>query len=161
MFAIFGIRYNPINGALLAWDGRRYDGATTLSGSYTFTAELTYTGRCYFNGGIEGQIGAVAPSSAIFTDVAISTLTLSLANGVNIVPSTGSGSKIGTSVSQKIGFWNATPIVQPSGAAQAVPAAYATGVFGLDSDVNMHALYDLVVAMRTALVNAGLMKGSA
>ena len=82
-------------------------------------------------------------------------------NAKNIAFATSTGTKIGTDTLQKIGFWNATPIVQPSGAAQAAPAAYGTGVFGLDSEANMQALYDLVVAMRTAMVNAGLMKGSA
>lgn len=36
-------------------------------------------------------------------------------------------------------------------------AAYATGAFGLDSDANMQALYNLVVAMRAALVANGIM----
>lgn len=74
---------------------------------------------------------------------------------------TTTGTKIGTATTQKLGFWNATPIVQPSGATQAAPAAYVSGAFGLDSAANMQALYDLVVAMRTALVNVGIMKGSA
>ena len=79
----------------------------------------------------------------------------------DIILGTTTGTKIGTATTQKLGFWNATPIVQPSGATQAAPAAYVTGGFGLDSDANMQALYDLVVAMRTALVGAGIMKGSA
>jgi hypothetical protein len=36
-------------------------------------------------------------------------------------------------------------------------AAYATGGFGLDSDAHMQALFDLVVAMRAALVANGIM----
>ncbi len=79
----------------------------------------------------------------------------------NIVTDTTTGTKIGTAVAQKLGFWNATPIVQPSGATQAALAAYVTGAFGLDSNANMQALYNLVVAMRTALVNSGIMKGAA
>ena len=79
----------------------------------------------------------------------------------DIILGTTTGSKIGTATTQKLGFWNATPIVQPAGATQAAPAAYVTGGFGLDSDANMQALYDLVVAMRTALVGAGIIKGSA
>lgn len=86
---------------------------------------------------------------------------IALADAKNISLNATTGSKIGTAVSQKLGFWNVTPVVQPSGAAQVAPAAYITGGFGLDSDVNMHALYDLVVAMRTALVAAGIMKGAA
>ena len=79
----------------------------------------------------------------------------------NIITDTTTGTKIGTATGQKLGFWNATPIIQPAGATQAAPAAYVTGAFGLDSDANMQALYDLVVAMRTALVNSGIMKGAA
>lgn len=80
---------------------------------------------------------------------------------INAVMSTVVGTKWATAASQKQAWWGATPIVQPSGAAQVAPAAYVTGGFGLDSDVNMHAFYDLVVAMRTVLVTEGLMKGSA
>jgi hypothetical protein len=80
---------------------------------------------------------------------------------VNIVLGTGTGSIFASAANQKLAFWGATPIVQPSGAAQAAPAAYVTGAYGLDSNAHMQALYDLVVAMRTVLVNTGLMKGSA
>jgi hypothetical protein len=51
---------------------------------------------------------------------------------------------------------NATP--QAAAVAGAALAAYATGAFGLNSDVNMTALYNLVVAMRAALVANGIMK---
>lgn len=37
-----------------------------------------------------------------------------LANGVNISVGTTSGTKIGTATNQKLGFYNATPVVQPS-----------------------------------------------
>lgn len=82
-------------------------------------------------------------------------------SGGNVETDTTTGMKIGTAAAQKIGFWNATPVVQPAGAAQAAPAAYASGAYGLDSAANMQALFDLVVAMRTALVDAGIMKGAA
>lgn len=94
---------------------------------------------------------------AVTTDASTATW----ADKLDFVFNTGTGTKFGTATTQKLSFWNATPIVQPSGATQAAPAAYATGVFGLDSNANMQALYDLVVAMRTALVDAGIMKGSA
>lgn len=84
-----------------------------------------------------------------------------LGEGKDLAVGSTTGTKIGTATAQKLGFWNATPVVQPAGATQAAPATYGTGAFGLDSDANMQALYDLVVAMRTALVNAGLIKGSA
>lgn len=44
------------------------------------------------------------------------TNTLTLLNAANIVAGTSTGSKIGTATSQKLGFFNATPIIQPVGA---------------------------------------------
>lgn len=44
---------------------------------------------------------------------------------VNVVTDTTTGTKIGTGSTQKLGFWNATPIVQPSAVADATDAASA------------------------------------
>jgi len=41
----------------------------------------------------------------------------------NIILNTTTGTKIGTAVAQKIGFWNVTPVVQPAAAGQAAAAA--------------------------------------
>jgi len=86
---------------------------------------------------------------------------LTIADALVVAVGSTTGTKIGSATTQKLGFWNATPIVQPAGAAQAAPAAYVTGAFGLNSDANMLAFYNLVVAMRTALVDAGIIKGAA
>lgn len=80
---------------------------------------------------------------------------------VNIVLGTTTGTKIGTAVGQKLGFWNATPVIQQASANQAALAAYVTGAFGLNSNANMLALYNLVVAIRAALVTTGIIKGAA
>lgn len=128
--------------------GRTALGSTTV-GDALFIAANAAAGRTALALGTFAVEAVTAVPSLTFADLA------------NIGFNTGTGTKIGTDVGQKIGFWNATPIVQPAGATQAAPAAYATGAFGLDSDANMHALYDLVVAIRTALVNAGIMKGAA
>ncbi len=95
------------------------------------------------------------------TGTTLHTGSVTHADAADLVLGTTTGTKIGTGVTQKLGFWNAAPVVQPAGATQAAPAAYATGAFGLDSNANMQALYDLVVAMRTALVNTGIIKGAA
>ena len=47
---------------------------------------------------------------------------LTLGNN-DIVSGTGAGTKVGTAVAQKIGFWNVTPVVQPAAAGQAAAAA--------------------------------------
>ncbi len=86
-----------------------------------------------------------------------------------------SGLKIGNSTSQKVGFWNTTPVVQPSGAAQAALTNSTGGTGdGTLEDVtttgladpakvnnNFTEVYTLLNAIRTALVNIGLMKGAA
>jgi hypothetical protein len=100
----------------------------------------------------------------------------SMAEGANLTLGTSTGTKIGTATTQKLGLWNATPIVQPSGALQAAvtdsTGSSATGTIpairndttahcASDAADGLHVLYGLVNAMRTALVNSGIMKGSA
>lgn len=50
-----------------------------------------------------------------------------------------------------------TKAAQAAVASGGALAGYATGVFGLDSEPHMHALFDLVVAIRAALVGNGIM----
>ena len=122
-----------------------------------------FSGRLMF-GGTTSSFPALGRSTTFLTVLLADGTAgggLQLSEGASIDLGTMTGSKIGNTVSQKLGFWNATPIIQPAGATQVAPAAYVTGAFGLDSNANMQALYDLVVAMRTALVNSGLMKGAA
>ncbi len=87
---------------------------------------------------------------------------------------------VGGAASQKIGFWGAAPVVQPSGAAQAaVTLGNTDGAIGgltigaTYSQAELQALRDkceeladdvralstLVHALRTALVGAGIVKG--
>jgi hypothetical protein len=87
---------------------------------------------------------------------------LTLGNN-NIVAGTGDGVKIGTATTQKLGFFDATPIVRPAGAAQAaVATTAATDVtpFGY-TEAQANAIVALVNEMRSVLVNLGLMKGAA
>ena len=125
---------------------------------------------------------------------------VTLQDAANVVAGTTTGAKIGTATTQKIGFWNTTPVVQPAGAAQAAAAAQgqqtltdstggsasttlaaitagaayaqadmtaaknaiaslAAQLALIKTDVtNIKTLED---AIRTALVNTGLIKGAA
>jgi hypothetical protein len=77
---------------------------------------------------------------------------------------TTTGTKIGTSVSQKIGLWNATPVVQPASAAQAVVATTAatqTTPYGFSTQAQADGIITLLNEIRRSLVLTGLMKGSA
>ena len=47
---------------------------------------------------------------------------VSLSNSSNVQLGTGAGTKIGTATTQKIGFYNATPVVQPTAVADATDA---------------------------------------
>lgn len=91
----------------------------------------------------------------------------------NIVLSTSTGTKIGTATSQKLGLWNVTPIIQPAAAGQAAitdstggtPASSLVDVGVVFSQSAINANFAttavLLLAMRTAMVNSGLMKGAA
>lgn len=70
---------------------------------------------------------------------------------------------IGSSASSKIGFYGATPVARPASADQAAAPAGGTGATAgaYDTAANRDKLIALVNEMRSCLVNAGLMKGSA
>lgn len=86
-----------------------------------------------------------------------------IADGKGIILGSTTGTKIGTATTQKLGFYNATPVIQSSGANQAAAPAGGTGATAGAYDTAAHrdALIALVNDMRTTLVNLGLMKGSA
>ena len=73
------------------------------------------------------------------------------------------GMSFGQSSAELVSLYGATPITQPSGAAQAAVAtdAATTGAatYGLTS-AQANGVVSLLNAIRTALVNLGAMKGS-
>lgn len=85
------------------------------------------------------------------------------------------GVQFGNATTQKCGFWGKTPVVQPSGAAQALitdgstgTAAPTNGVAALTGTYNSTILINAIAtilaqtnAMQAALVTAGIMKGAA
>ena len=76
------------------------------------------------------------------------------------------GVQMGLAATDKIAFFGAAPVVQQTAAAAMgvsykitqADSTFATGsgAYGLDSSASMKLLCDNVVAMRLALVNAGL-----
>jgi hypothetical protein len=98
---------------------------------------------------------------------------LTINDTFNVVLATGTGTKIGTAVGQKLGFFDKTPVVQPAGANQAAltnsTGGTADGTLaavsgsGDDTDINNNftELHTLLNEIRTALVNLGLIKGAA
>lgn len=93
-------------------------------------------------------------SSATLFSVA-DTPAITLIDAMTIAVGTTTGTKIGTATSQKIGFWNATPIVQPTTAVAAATVA-ATGVgdvVAASTTFDGYTIPQIVKAMR----NAGLL----
>jgi hypothetical protein len=60
--------------------------------------------------------------------------TVTIADTINLVFSTGTGTKIGTATNQKIAFWNATPIVQPTTAVASAAIVGGGGTTVTDTD---------------------------
>ena len=92
--------------------------------------------------------------------------TITMADATNIAVDTTTGTKIGTATSQKIGFWNATPVIQQASAAQAAvtPSTDFTGADTVDKATVLaavQAVETLVNRLRLDLVTVGIIKGAA
>lgn len=86
-----------------------YDGSLTAKGNT----------RHYYSSGLVTEIDA----AVMTTDT---TTTRTFTDARNIAFGTSTGTKLGTSTSQKIGFWNATPVVRPSAYTQTYSTATKT-----------------------------------
>lgn len=113
---------------------------------------------------------ANANGTARFT---VTEFAATLADAVNFVLNTTTGTKIGTATGQKLGFWNATPVIQPASANQAALTDSTTGTAdGTVDDVgaafsqatlnnNFADIIRLVNQLRADLVTIGAIKGAA
>lgn len=79
---------------------------------------------------------------------------ITLADAKNLILNATMGTKIGTSTSQKLGFWNATPIVQPTTAVAA--ATFVANTSGIVDDTATFDGYTIGQVVK-ALRNAGLL----
>lgn len=91
-------------------------------------------------GTVKGSAGGSARDLALQTDgttrISISGTTgdITVADSENIIFGTTTGTRLGTSTSQRIGFWNATPIVQPTTAGAAATRTGGGGAALTDTD---------------------------
>lgn len=103
-----------------------------------------------------GPGGATAPDFKILRDAAArAAITGALYfENANIVAGTGTGMKLGTAGTQKLGFWGATPVVQPSGwtalTGTATKGGFDTGT------VTTQQLAQVVKAMLDAAITIGI-----
>jgi len=81
----------------------------------------------------------------------------------DLVVGSTTGTKIGTATSQKLGFWNVTPVAQPTSANQAaVATTAATNVapYGFTTAAQADGIITLLNQIRSDLVSVGIIKGS-
>lgn len=117
--------------AFFSW----YNGANTVRSGYL---QMTAAGGAVLASEISGanlNITTAGAGALQYNSVAIPTISstdtlsnktlsgVTIADNTNIVLNTTNGTKIGTATSQKLGFFNATPVVQPTAVADATDAA--------------------------------------
>lgn len=146
-----------------------HDG-TTFNTFAWMAALATATGTSGNTAGkIQFSVGSSTSAAAIL-EIASTGITL-LDN--NFIVGTTTGTKFGTATTQKLSFYNATPIVQPAGANQAAltdstggtPAFTLVDVGVAFSQTNVNnnfaSIARMLNQMRTDLVALGLQKGAA
>jgi hypothetical protein len=109
---------SAVNTWTISSDGASGAGNLAIRGTMAVTGASTLTGLLTANGGI------------------------TLGDAQNIAFNTTTGTKIGTATTQKIGFWNATPVVQQSAVAD------ASGGVVIDAEART-ALNSLLAKLRT------------
>jgi len=84
----------------------------------------------------------------------LTTTTFTFTDALNMAFNTTTGSKIGTATTQKIGFWNASPIVQPTTSVAA--ATFTANTSGISNDTATFDGYTIGQVVK-ALRNEGLL----
>jgi hypothetical protein len=137
-----------------------------VSGNPTFsTPQNIHTGATMTLAGANLTGGATVGSG-----------TLSLTDNVSVTTGTSSGTMIAAAASQKLGFWGATPVIQPASANQGALTDSTTGSTSAATIVNVDTagvadvskvndnfarVVLLLNQLRSDMVSAGLIKGSA
>jgi hypothetical protein len=121
---------------------------TTPSGSTTRVEAM----RIFSTGGILIQNGGTFTDAGFRLDVNgtfRSQGDVTISDTRNIILATGTGTKIGTATTQKLGFWNAAPIVQPTTAVAAATRVGGGGTTVTDTDTfDGYTIAQVVKALR-------------
>jgi hypothetical protein len=109
------------------------------AGASSFGIRIQSTGATTINS-VSGQTVRISVNNNNIATFSSTTITIT--DAVNIALDTTNGTKIGTATTQKIGFWNATPAVQPAAVAD------ASGGATIDSEART-AINTLLARLRT------------
>lgn len=100
------------------------------------------------------QVGATTYVNINSVGVSISQGGLVMADGIHFNSGTGTGTKLGTTTSQKLSLWNKTPIIQPT--TSVVAGAFVANTSGIVNDTATFAGYT-IGQIAAALKNFGLL----
>lgn len=153
---------NTAGNNLIIQAGGATVGATDKNGGilYLQAGQATGTGTSTIIMNVCRAGSSGTTDSAYFSALIVQPTALTLGDAVNIVLGTTTGTKIGTGTTQKIGFYNATPIVQPAttgtvaGFTLVGPDAAATRVqsnstFTGNTGATAYTIGDIVYALKT------------
>ena len=129
-------------------------GATTESTTTTTGAIVTAGGLGVVKNVNIGGTLAVTGASTL-TGLLTANGGITLGDGQNIAFNTTTGTKIGAATTQKLSFWNATPIVQPTTAVASATVAHTGGGTNIKTDDTFDG-YTIAQVVK-ALRNAGLL----
>lgn len=125
--ALTALGGQPVDATLTALAGLA-TGADKLAystGTDTFSqADLTSFARTLLD---DANAGAARTTLGVGTGDSPTFAGLTIADAGNIVLATGTGTKIGTATSQKLGFFNATPVVQQAGTGETTGVTNGSG----------------------------------
>jgi hypothetical protein len=110
------------------------------------------------------SVGSFSATAITATGAVDLTDHMTVTDGKDIVLNTTTGTKIGTAVGQKLSFHGSTPVVQRASASQAsVDTTGASNVtpWGYSTEEQANAIVTLLNEIRAALVEKGIIKGSA
>lgn len=127
-------------GSIYAYGGAGYIGMTATVGS-NLPKYVTITGNMNF-----------CPQDVLL--VTMSTTEMTFADAKNIVFNATTGTKIGTATTQKLSFWNKTPIIQPTTGVTA--ATFVANTSGILNDSATFGGYTLG-QIAAALINVGIL----
>lgn len=133
---------DALTGLTLSAGGVLYCVSTSVIG----TTPSTSFGRALLqlNDAAGMRTAAALGSFAVENTNAVPDLTM--ADGKNIATNTTTGTKFGTATGQKIGFWNATPVIQPAHADQAAASQTAPGTLGTFTPTTLGSTWDATAA---------------
>ena len=136
--------YAPACGNSAAYKAENTGGNATVTGARRGFVADNFNNSAYNNVGFSADISNSGGGEALAFDCV---------NG-NFKFGTGTGTKFGTATGQKIGFWNVTPIVQPTTAIAASTLTGGGGATITDTDTfDGYTLKQIVKALR----NTGLL----